>query len=135
MEKNKVTKAQRFEQIKTILVKIDTDADFHIDADADVDIDSLVEFIDHELDLLAKKSANKKPAKKSEEFLALKEIVADTLTDEPKTISEIIHSTDALTGITTQKVVPILKELVNECRATRLEEKGKALFVKTNDED
>lgn len=95
----------------------------------------LVEFINNELALLEKKTANRKPAKKSDEFLALKQTVANALTDEPMTVSEIIKSSDALTGMNTQKLVPVLKELVLDGVANRIEEKGKALFVAVPFED
>lgn len=120
MEK-KITKVNRFNQILAISEVAENS--------------ELVEFINHEIELLQKKSASKKSAKKSEEFIALKNIVAGVLTDEPMTISEIIKSSNALTGITTQKLVPIFKELVLDGVAQRIEEKGKALFTYVPFED
>lgn len=120
MEK-KITKVDRFNQLKAI-PEVAENAD-------------LVAFIDHEIELLQKKSANKKPAKKSDEYLALKQTVANALTDEPKTITEIINSTEGLKGLNTQKIVPIMKDLVAEGSAARTEEKGKALFAYVPFED
>ena len=114
MEK-KITKVDRFNQLMTI-TEVANNPD-------------LVEFINHEIELLQKKSASKKPAKKSDEYLALKDLVASALTDEPQTISTIIKSTEGLQGLTTQKITPIIKDLITEGVAERVEEKGKALFV------
>ena len=85
MEK-KITKVDRFNQLMTI-TEVANNPD-------------LVEFINHEIELLQKKSASKKPAKKSDEYLALKDLVASALTDEPQTISTIIKSTEGLQGYT-----------------------------------
>lgn len=120
MEK-KITKIDRFNQLKAIPEVAENT--------------ELVEFIDHEIDLLQKKSANKKPAKKSDEYLALKQTVANALTDEPRTISEIINSTEGLKGLNTQKITPIMKDLVAEGSARRTDEKGKALFTYVPFED
>lgn len=115
MEK-KPTKVDRFNELKAI--------------PAVAENAELVEFIDHELELLAKKAANKKAnAKESEEFIALKEAVTAVLDDTPKTISDIIKASDKLTGLSTQKLVPILKALQADGVADRIEEKGKALFI------
>jgi hypothetical protein len=120
MEK-KITKIDRFNQLKAI-PEVAENAE-------------LVEFIDHEIDLLQKKSASKKPAKKSDEYLALKQTVANALSDEPRTISEIINSTEGLKGLNTQKITPIMKDLVAEGSAMRTEDKGKALFAYVPFED
>ena len=114
MEK-KITKIDRFNQLKAI-PQVAENAD-------------LMDFINHEIDLLQKKSGNKKSSKTSEEFLALKDKVKDALTDVPMTISDLIKSSDELTGYTTQKLVPVLKALKDEGAAERIEEKGKAYFV------
>jgi hypothetical protein len=114
MEK-KITKADRFNQLKAI-PEVAKNAE-------------LVAFIDHELDLLAKKAENKKPAKQTEEFLALKETVASVLDDTPRTISDIIKMSEELSGMSTQKLVPVIKALVTDEVAERVEEKGRAYFI------
>ena len=116
MEK-KITKADKFRKLLTFS-QVAEDAES-------------VEFINHELELLAKKSASKKPAKQSEEFLALKDTVRDALSDDvAMTISEVIKASDALTGMNTQKIVPVIKALIADGEVERIEEKGKALFIK-----
>lgn len=114
MEK-KITKVERFNQ----LLALD-----EVKANAD-----LVAFCEHEIDLLQKKSANKKPKSESEETMTLKREVASVLDDTPKTISEIIKANENLAGLSTQKLVPIMKLLVADEVAERVEEKGKALFI------
>lgn len=113
MEK-KITKADRFKELLTYS---------EVSANAE-----MVDFINHELDLLKKKSENKKVTKESEEFIALKDKVADILDSTPKTITDIIKSSDDLAGLNTQKLVPVMKALIADGIATRTEEKGRALF-------
>lgn len=114
MEK-KITKVDRYNELKAIPA---------VAENAD-----LVAFIEHEIELLQKKSANKKPAKESDEFIALKEKVAAVLDDTPKTVSDIIKSSADLAGLNTQKIVPVVKALIADGVANRIEEKGKALFI------
>ncbi len=89
----------------------------------------VAEKIDAMILTLEKKSASRKPTKVQEENEKLKNIIADALTDEGKTVSEIISLVPELTGFNTQKVTPLLYALEGEGRAKKVSDKKKTLFV------
>lgn len=88
-----------------------------------------VAYIENELQLLAKKSENRKSAKTSEENLKLAEVVLDTLEgSEGMTASEIIRANDQLSGLSTPKMTALLKVLMEQGKVVRIEDKKKVLF-------
>lgn len=88
----------------------------------------MVEFIDHEVELLNKKSANKKPSKASEENKVLAERVLEVLTTDGKTATEIIASTDEFAGMSNQKMTALLKLLIADGKVEKYTDKSKSLF-------
>lgn len=81
----------------------------------------LVEFINHELELLAKKSTNRKPSKSKTISNTLRDIVLEVLNNAaaPMTIAEIQEVDDRLTvfngeKISNQRVSAILTDLIAE---------------------
>ena len=115
MEK-KVTKREMFNAIKAIA---------EVSANAD-----MVAFIDHELELLDKKSANKKMTKTQEENVALREVVFDTLkaSKVPMTVSEVIKANATLNGLSTQRVSPMLKSLEKDGRVAKTADKKRTVY-------
>lgn len=88
-----------------------------------------VAYIENELQLLAKKSENRKSAKTSEENVALANVVLETLTgSEGMTASDIIRANDQLSGLSTPKVTALLKVLMEQGKVVRIEDKKKVLF-------
>lgn len=88
-----------------------------------------VAYIENELQLLAKKSENRKSAKTSEENLKLAEVVLDVLQgSEGMTASEIIRANDQLAGLSTPKMTAVLKVLMEQGKVVRIEDKKKVLF-------
>lgn len=95
----------------------------------------LVEFINHELELLAKKNASgqglRKPTKtqlENEAFLTdiknhFEEVQA------PKTIAELQTEVESLTELTNQKVSALLKKLVDNGTLTKEVIKKKTYFM------
>ena len=118
MEK-KVTKREKFEMLKA-LVK---------------DNAMLVEFIDHEIELLDNKKS-KGNAKANEKMEQAVELVysALVLVDKAVTASELIAQTDltALENesgvVSTQKISAMLKKLVDSGRVEKLVDKKKTYF-------
>ena len=99
----------------------------------------LVEFIDHELELLAKKnSADRKPTATQVENEELKKVILDFMEEGEKyTITDFIKSIPELNERTNQKVSSIVKQMyadedkgqnVNDFPLIRTEEKRKAFF-------
>ena len=111
----KMTKAQMFAQIK---------ANHNLSADE-------IAFIDHELELLAKKnSAEKKPTAQQTANKGISEAIVAHLSAEPNrlfTITEIIKEVPECADLTNQRVSAIVRGLIGSS-IERVEEKRKAFF-------
>lgn len=70
------------------------------------------EFLNHEIDLLAKKrsSGSKSPTKRQKENIEVKERIAAVLTDEGQTVTEILKKLDDA-ELTNQRVSALLKQM------------------------
>ena len=90
----------------------------------------LVDFINHELELLSKKnSADKKPTATQQANNALKEAIIDLLVDgNPYTVSQIIKSVPECAGLSNQKVSALMVQLVNEGQVEKVIEKRVSYF-------
>lgn len=115
----KITKRERFEQIKAMLS----------------DHPEIVEFCDHEIGLLAKKNAgDKKLTKEQEANLAIGEVILSTLEHgKTYTVSEIAKVCDLRNEagdlLTTQKLSPICNRLVTDGKMVKTIDKRKTLFA------
>ena len=91
--------------------------------------DEVIGFIDHELELLAKKnSAEKKPTAIQIANEGIKDAIYAGLTpNRLYTVTEIIKEVPACADLTNQKVSNLLRQMVPE-RIERVEEKRKAYF-------
>ena len=90
--------------------------------------EQMVAFIDHEIELLEKKAANKKATKTQEENVATKQIIVDNLTFEGSTVSELQTRNDVLAGMSNQKVSALLRQLVEEGKVVKTVDKKKSYF-------
>lgn len=101
-------------------------------AKAEVKADPIaVEFIEHELELLAKKnSSEKKPTVVQLANEGIKETILETLETEGKkmTISEMQKVNAELGELNNQKISALIRQLVNDGKLERVEEKRKAYF-------
>lgn len=90
----------------------------------------LVDFINHELELLSKKnSADKKPTATQQANNALKEAIIDLLVDgNPYTVSQIIKEVPECAGLSNQKVSALMVQLVNEGQVEKVIEKRVSYF-------
>lgn len=115
MENKKMTKAQMFAQIK---------ANYALTADE-------VAFIDHELELLAKKnSAEKKPTAQQTANKGIADAIVAVMSAEPErlfTITDLIKSVPECAELTNQRVSAIVRGLLG-VSMERVEEKRKAYF-------
>lgn len=112
---NKVTKREMFEAIKAV--------------EAVANDEAMVAFIDHEIELLDKKSANKKPSKVQEANEAIKAVVLDTLGTEPVTVSELLKANEAFADMSNQKMSALLRQLVEAGKVVKSTDKKKSLFA------
>lgn len=115
MEK-KITKVDRFNELKAIpAVKENAD---------------LMAFIDHEIELLQKKSASKKPTKAQIENEELKNKIIEVLNEfeNGATASEVLGADVAFTGMSNQKISALLKQLVDSGVVVKSSDKKKSIF-------
>ena len=92
----------------------------------------LAEFIEHELELLAKKnSADRKPTASQLANEGIKNEILEGLENEPNrmfTISEMLKAFPCCAELTNQRVSALVRQLVADGKVERLEEKRKAYF-------
>jgi len=87
-----------------------------------IDNAEMVAFIDHEIELLNRKSASpKKPTKTQMENDSFKAVIVDYLTevDAPKTIKELQAEIAELDGLTNQRITHMLTDLVKAGKLTK----------------
>ena len=89
----------------------------------------VAEKIDTMIASLEKKSANRKPTKVQEQNEELKTVIVSALTEEGKTVSEIISIVPELSGMNTQKVTPLMYQLEGEGKAKKISDKKKSLWA------
>ncbi len=115
MEK-KITKVDRFNQ----LMALD-----EVKANAD-----LMAFCEHEIELLQKKSASKKPSKKNEENEVLKTKIVEVLGtfENGATVSEIRATGGDFTGMSNQKISALVRQLVLDGTVVKTTDKKNSIF-------
>lgn len=117
MTNKKITKRDRFNTLLTFP-----------DVQADPD---MVLFIEHELELLAKKnSAEKKPTAVQVANESIKNAIYDAMQENRLyTITELIKEVPECADLTNQRVSALIRQMMPE-RIERIEEKRKAYFRK-----
>jgi len=90
----------------------------------------LINFINHELELLDNRANRNTLTKTQKENLETIEVIYDTLTElaKPVTITEIQEANNELGELSNQKVSALLKKLVDSNRVVKVTEKGKSYF-------
>ena len=92
---------------------------------------TLVDFINHELELLAKKnSAEKKPTAQQTANAEIGKAIANALAEEPErlfTVTEIIKTVPACAELTKQRVSAILRGMIGDT-VDRIVDKRKTYF-------
>lgn len=116
MTNKKITKRERFESLLTIPA---------VQADA-----GLVDFINHELELLAKKnSADKKPTAQQTANEAIKSAIVEAMeANRLYTVTEIQKSVAECAELSNQRVSALLRQLKDDGVVVRTEDKRKAFF-------
>ena len=112
MAEKRMTKKDYFKQIKELVI-------------GNVDLEN---FINHELELLEKKSSSKAPTKVQIENEDIKELIVEVLStfERPATISDIQSA--KLAKLSNQKISALLTQLVNANTVVRTIDKKKAYF-------
>lgn len=96
-----------------------------------------IKFIDHELELLAKKNVNKSGEKnltpRQKENEIFKEEILSVIAEEPHTVTEILKKGNFPEEMTNQRISALLTQLISEAKVFRTEVKGKAYFKAVED--
>jgi hypothetical protein len=120
MEK-KITKREMFEQLKAVVLTAEVE-----------NVEQLVAFIEHEVELLNKKSASKSKAEieKANANVELTQIVREVLANSSvaMTVSEIMKANEVLAEFSNQKVSYLMRVLVENKEVVKTVEKGKSYF-------
>ena len=119
MKEKKVTKRERFAQLLNI--------------PAVAENVELKAFVEHEIELLAKKNASgdSKPTAVQLANAKIKEEILECMAKEPNrmfTITEMIKEFECCSEMTNQRVSALIRQLKDEGKVVRLEEKRKAYF-------
>jgi predicted transcriptional regulator len=116
MTNKKITKREKFEMLMAI---------------AEVQANPmLTEFIEHELELLAKKnSSEKKPTAQQVANEGLKDVILDVLKENGglMTITDIQKSAEELADLSNQRISALVRQMV-DVSVERVEDKRKAYF-------
>jgi hypothetical protein len=118
----KVTKREYFERIREIVIEDK----------------ELVAFIDHELELLARKNSRNGTSKTQIENIKVAEMLVDELRkiNKPMTITDLMNSSEKIKGyrlengnaLSNQKISAIFKQLVENKTLAKITEKKKSYF-------
>lgn len=89
-------------------------------------------FVEHELELLAKKnSAEKKPTAVQVANEGIKDAILEAMEEGKKyTITDLMKEVDACAELSNQRVSALVRQLVTDGSVERTEEKRKAYFSK-----
>ena len=92
--------------------------------------ENLVDFINHELELLDRKSSKSTLSKTQVENNGIKDIIVNVLQEnsKPMTITEIQASNEDLKELSNQKISALLKQLVDTDLVERIVDKKKTYF-------
>ena len=88
-------------------------------------------FVEHELELLAKKNASeKKPTAQQVANEGLKSVILNVLTDNGglMTVTDVQKSCEELSALSNQRVSALLRQLKDDGKVERVEDKRKAYF-------
>ena len=97
--------------------------------------EALVDFINHELELLAKKnSTDKKPTAVQTANEGIKSSIYEDMEDgRLYTITDMIKDIPACAELTNQRVSALVRQMITDNKVERIEEKRKAYFRKIID--
>ena len=92
----------------------------------------MVAFIEHEIELLAKKNAgDKKPTAKQMENDAVKQVILDEMTANPDklyTVTDLIKGVPELADYSNQRISALLRQMINANGVERIMDKRKSYF-------
>lgn len=118
---NKMTKREWFVEIKAIVESAQVDGEKKA---------GMVDFIDHEVELLDRKHSKSGQTKTQKENLEIMEKIMTALAEvgKPVTITELQSASTEMAEFSNQKLSALLKKLVDGGRVVKTQEKKKSYF-------
>ena len=91
----------------------------------------MVEFLNHEIELLERKASKSTQTKTQKENEGIKEIILNALTEigKPVTITELQNANTELAEFSNQKISALLKQLVDSQVVDKMIDKKKSYFT------
>ena len=90
----------------------------------------LADVMRHEVELLEKKNASRKPNGKQVANESLKNIILNYVNDVPMTVTEVMATVPELAGASNQKASALLNQMVKSGVLNKVVEKRKSYFVR-----
>lgn len=118
---NKMTKKEWFTEVKAIVENAEVEESKK---------KGMIDFINHEVELLEKKHSKSGQTKTQKENLEIMEKVVSALEEvaKPVTISELQTANTEMAEYSNQKLSALLKKLVDSGRVVKTQEKKKSYF-------
>lgn len=118
---NKMTKREWFAEIKAIVEGAQVDSEKKA---------GMVDFIDHEVELLDRKHSKSGQTKTQKENVEIMEKIMAALAEigKPVTITELQNASTEMAEFSNQKLSALLKKLVDSGRVVKTQEKKKSYF-------
>lgn len=103
---------------------------FEMIATVNADNEEIVEFCNHQIELLSNRKSSKAPTKtQKENEVIMAQILADLAEfDAPVTVTELITKGEGMEGFTNQKISALLRKLVDANKVVKAIEGKKAVF-------
>ena len=89
----------------------------------------MIDFIDHEVELLQKKAANKKATKTQQENVEIKAEIKSVLTSKGATVTEIQAKSPTLAELSNQRVSALLRQMIESGEVVKTTDKKKSYFA------
>ena len=118
---NKMTKREWFVEIKAIVESAQADSEKKA---------GMIDFIDHEVELLDRKHSKSGQTKTQKENVEIMKKVMTALAEvgKPVTITELQNASAKMAEYSNQKLSALLKKLVDDDRVVKTQEKKKSYF-------
>lgn len=134
MEKNKVTRREMFVRISDFIASVDSEEEGFPQRQ-----EEMIDFINHQIELLDSKKENKKQAKEQEENAAYSDAIYEQMAFERKySVAELMKELPAVndwnanheTELSVQKLASLLKPLVDSGKVIKTTEKRRVFYTK-----
>ena len=115
----KMTKKEMFAMVKSVVASADV-----------AEKEAMVEFLDHEVELIEKKAGSKKATKTQKENEGILDVIRETLAscESGVTVSELQAKSEVLGELSNQKVSALVRKLVENGEVEKAIDKKRSVF-------